>query len=241
MNINWGRVVPWLLVVILALILFIDLKGCNKPVIKDGPELDSVTYWRTKSGELVASLKATEDELAQAPKKYRDSIADLLHTKDALLKEVVDLKMHGTTTIYSDTGHKIQTVYVGDSGHKQLESVSQVFSNPYYQVVANLNIIHDALSTVQIQTWDSLLLAWHVVKSGNIFTRKQYLELDIKNSNPYSTVTNAQAYRVPEISQKKYALYLGIGWGYGFNAGSGGSVYGYPVISLSVGRALIHF
>ena len=238
-QISWGKVIPWILVAALLIFIIFGLKACGKPNT-DGPAQDSVTYWKTKTGEAVASLRAAEAQFAIAPKPYRDSIAALLDTKDKLLKEIVDIKLHGKVILVPvDTGKDKLVIQYRDTGHTQIEVASQVFSNPWYMAKVQLNLLDGTKSLVEIQSYDSLLLVWKTVRSGWFLNRKDSLQLDIKNSNPYNQITGAKAYRVPSPAPKKWAIGLMAGWGYGFNAVGGN--YGYPIIGVGLMRTLIRF
>lgn len=240
MTISWGKVIPWLLLGAFILFFIFYLKGCGTPGGNNGAEVDSARFWKNKYGEAVTSLKGTQDQLAQAPQKYRDSIADLLDTKAKLLQEVVELRLKGKVIIYADTGKDKPVLVYADSGKgKQLESATQVFTNPWYVARIQLNLLDGSKSLAEIQTFDSLLLVWKIVRSGGLFNRHDSLQLDVKNSNPFNQITGLKAFRVPAIAQKKFGLGLSIGWGYGFNAVGG--TWGYPIIGITLQRTFIHF
>jgi len=230
---------PWILAAVLAIILILDLKGCfNPPVTVNKPSPDSSAYWRNKLGDSILGLRSTVLGFAQITDSQREAIARLLDTKSKLIQEVITLKSHGSVIIPAGPNPP-QIVYV-DSGHNKIKSATQVFTDPWYQVIAQLDLEDYTKSLVQVETFDSLLLAWKIGKTGNIFTRKSYMELDIKNQNPHTHFSYAQAYRSPPVPPKKWNVSIFAGWGYGFNV-SQGSSYGYPIIGLGIGRSIIRF
>jgi hypothetical protein len=236
----WGKIIPWILAALLLTILILDLKGCFTPappvVVK--PSQDSSFYWKNKLGDSILGLRSTIIGFSQITTEQQDSIARLLDTKSKLIQEVITLKAHGQVTLPASP-QAPQIVYV-DSGKHDIKTISQVFTDPWYQVIASLNLVDYSKSEVQVETFDSLLLAWKVGKSGNIFNRKSWMELDIKNQNPHNHFYYASAYRAPPLPAKKWGLGIFVGWGYGFNVNQGSS-YGYPIIGIGLQRNFIRF
>lgn len=237
---TWSKIVPWILVAIVVTILILDLKGCFSPpaVTTNKPSQDSSFYWKNKYGDSILALKSTIAGFAQITDSQKQAIAEILNSKAKLIQEVITLRAHGQVTL-PPVQLPPEIVYV-DSGKHEIKSVSQVFTDPWYQVIAQLDLEDYRKSLVQVQTFDSLTLAWKTGKSGGIFNRKSWLELDIKNQNPYSRISYAQAYRAPPLPPKKWGLGVFVGWGYGFNVNQGSS-YGYPIIGVGLQRNFIRF
>lgn len=236
-----GKIIPWILVGVLMVLFAMYVKGCFKgsPGYVDQPPQDSSFYWKTKLGDTVTSLRSTIAGFSQVTTRARDSIAWLLGTKADQLQEIIWLRSHGQATLPGAPGKPV-IVYVDSGKGQQIQSVSQVFANPWYQVIAEINLQDDRKSQAQVQTFDSLLLVWKTGHTGGLFNRKDYLQLDIKNSNPYNKISGAQAYRAPPPKPKQWGLGIFVGWGYGFNVNQGSS-YGYPIVGLGLQRNFIRF
>ena len=236
---TWGKVIPWILVAALVIFLIFYIKGCNPNTDREGQLQDSVFYWKDSAGHAVASIRAKEVDFNFIQKHYKDSIAGLLDTKADLVKEIIDLKQKGQVVITVPGDAPPPVIKYVDTGHTQIEAVSQVFSNPWYQAIVDINLRDNLKSQLQLQTFDSLLISWKTVKTGGFLNRKSYLQLDVKNSNPYNTITQAKAYRVPPPDPKKWGIGISAGWGYGFN--TSGAQWGYPIIGVTVQRTFIRF
>lgn len=238
---TWGKAIPWILLAVVVTLLIFYMKGCFTPrsTDREGQLQDSVFFWRDSAGRAVTSIRAKESDFNYIEKQYKDSIAGLLKTESKYLKEIISLKEKGQVVITVPGDAPPAVIKYVDTGRTQIESVSQVFSNPWYQAIVDINLHDNLKSQLQLQTFDSLLISWKTVKTGNLFTRKSYLQLDVKNSNPYNTITQAQAYRVPPPDPKKWGIGIFVGWGYGFNAS--GPQWGYPIIGLGLERTFIRF
>ncbi len=238
---SWGKIIPWVLVGALLVLFIMDLQGCFKPRpgIVEKPMQDSIIFWKTKLGDSIKSLRAKEADFADIHQKDLDSIARLLDTKSDLVQEIISLKSHGQVTLPAAPEKPPVIVYVDSGKGEKIESITQVFSNPYYQVVAQIHPDNYNLSTAQVQTFDSLLLTWKYVKTGGLFNRKTYLQLDVKNANPYNEIYQAEAFRRAPVDPPKWGIGIFAGWGYGFNVVGGN--YGYPIIGVGITRTFIRF
>ena len=225
--------IPWILTAILAIAFFLYLKGCigAKQAVAAGDNTkDSITYWKG-----IASLRKTPEDFAQATKGYLDSISKAYATKPANIKEVIRYVTKGTDTLYMPADSVV--TIIRDSTTKQIAAITDNFENNYYSILAHLSAGGKG-SYVVVNAFDTITTVFKTVTEGSIFNRKNFLQLDIKNSNPYVTVTGAHAYRQELPAPKKWALILGIGYGYGFGTSQ---VKPVPYIGLSVGKTLIRF
>ena len=222
--------ISWILTAILAIAFFLYLKGCigAKQAIAAGDNSkDSITYWKG-----IASLRKTPEDFAQATKGYLDSVSKAFDSKPAKIQEVIKYITTAHDTLYTDA----QPIIVHDT-LKAITSLSEEFNSNYYNIFAHIEAVGKG-SFLQFVGYDTVTTVFKNVSTGNIFNRKNFLQLDIKNSNPFIVVTGAHAYRQEVPAPKKWAVILGIGYGYGFGTTQ---VKPVPYIGISVGKTLIRF
>lgn len=201
-------------VVLILLVLFFWYKSCNKASTLPPPN-DSITYWRNKAGEEVASRKAAEDQFSIFNEEYLDSIARLLDTKARLLNQITVLTQKGKTTIKTDNApivkFKTDTLHVGDSAYcPDLVSAEQGFKSPYHNAYAIISL-NGGTSSLSLETYDTLLYADKIVKEGNIFNRKRFLQVDVTNTNDSAHITGLNIYRKRLPPPKKVGIGVQLG------------------------------
>lgn len=201
-------------VTLFLLILFFWYKSCNKASVLP-PTNDSIAYWRNKVGEEVASRKAAEDQFSIFNEEYLDSIARLLDTKAMLLKQITVLTQKGKATLTTDNipivKFKTDTLHVGDSAYcPDLVSAEQGFKSPYYNAYAIISL-NGGTSSLSLETYDTLLYADKIVKEGNIFNRKRFLQVDVTNTNDSAHITGLNVYRKRLPPPKKVGIGLQFG------------------------------
>jgi hypothetical protein len=243
MNINWGKIIPYFIIVALAAILILDVHmHCKSGTGDQVQTSDSAFYWQNKYGDMFASLQKKSIDFGIDEQKYLDSIATLNQTNSKLIQEVISYRVRGKDTITAPGVPEIK--YVKDSNQKcpdQVISLTKMFTNPYY----NLNVTIDRLghnSTAIIQTFDTLSSVFKTVREGGflgIFNVKESLQLDIHSSNPYNKIEGIHAYRVPVPPPKKWGLGIGFGYGYSFVGTQG--VKPYPLVFVGIQRNFIRF
>lgn len=199
-------------VVLILLVLFFWYKSCNKASTLPPPN-DSITYWRNKAGEEVASRKAAEDQFSIFNEEYLDSIARLLDTKAKLLNQITVLTQKGTATIKTSEPPiikwKTDTV-TSDVGCPDLASVEQNFSSPYYKANVFIPFNGDS-SRIRLETYDTLLYADKIVKEGNLFNRKRFLQVDVTNTNDSAHITGLNIYRKQLPPPKRIGIGVQLG------------------------------
>jgi hypothetical protein len=206
-------------IIILVVLLFIFLKKCN-PGADVGYSKDSLQYWKNREGQAIASLKKKEIDFNVVTQGYLDSIASLHDTRAKDIREAVSVAMRGRVTIpgQGKTVIVYEPVEVWRDSSKpcppQIKSLSEVFANPYYFVQAHLEASGDS-SFVELQTFDTLHLVTKTVKEGGLFNRRNYIQVDVRNSNPYNVVEGLKVYRVPDSKPKKIGIGLQLGYGIG--------------------------
>lgn len=228
--------------VVVLLTLFI-VKSCERGA---KPEIaairDSVQFYKLDNGKLATALKQkTEDfsVLAARNANLLDSVAKLYKTKVSLLQEVAVLTQHGTVTIMSPSGSAI-LIYKTDTLWKQGDcpplpaSVAMEYRNPWYHVIDQISLRGDS-SKIEIQTFDTLTYVAKAVKEGNLFNRKNYLQVVASNSNPYNAIVGLDVYRIPVPKPKKFGV--GVQVGYGFSNALKPALY----IGAGVSYNLIRF
>lgn len=195
------------------LLLFFWYKSCNRKSVVPLTNNDSTVYWRNKVGEEVASRKAAEDQFSIFNEEYLDSIARLLDTKAKLLNQITVLTQKGTVTIKTSEPPiikwKTDTV-TSDVGCPDLASVEQNFYNPYYKANVFIPFNGDS-SRIRLETYDTLLYADKIVKEGNIFNRKRFLQVDVTNTNDSAHITGLNIYRKQLPPPKRIGIGVQLG------------------------------
>lgn len=196
----------WILFIVTGIILFFWIRTHTSPTGTGNNSVDSVFYWKMTNGNLVALLRKTENDFATEKKILLDSFSKAYNTKPAKIEEII---IAGAVTHDTLRG-KDSIVYVKD------QFASQVFTNPYYYIQTTLNFHHPDSSILTLINYDTLTLVWHNVRTGNIFSHKDSLQLDIYNSNPNSKIVGAHAYRKAEVRSTNFGLGFFLGYGYSF-------------------------
>lgn len=219
MKITWSNA-GWIVSMglLIAILLCLLLDNCHgKPEI--GVQSDSVQYWKNKNGELIASIKQKEDAFNVVSAGFLDSIAALHHTKAMDIKEAISIALKGKATIKGEGKTTIvyQPVEVWrDTGQPcppHIKSLSEIFLSPYYTVQATIEANGDS-SFVEIHTYDTINIVTKQVKEGNLFNRRNYLQVDVRNANPHNVVEGLKVYRVPSPKPKKFGIGLQVGYGW---------------------------
>jgi hypothetical protein len=214
---------PWYITVaaVIALI-FVLLKNCNDPAPEIGYVKDSTQYWRNREGKLIASLKQREIDFAVAQKGWIDSIAKLHNTTAKRIKEIISATVKGQATIKGEG--KPTIIYRKDTTgvYPEIRSMSQIFLSPYLFANVRLHAMQDS-STLDITTYDTVTTVVKEVREGNVFNRKWYTQVDMKNANPNNVITGISGFRLPEARPKKFGI--GIQAGYGFSNSLQPNVY----------------
>lgn len=210
----------WLVIGAIALVIVIAVIAdkCEPQVVVTKPA-DSVFYWHDKYNNEVASLKGYQEQFGYRESLLLDSIAKVHRSKVKYIKEVVVITQQGETQIVSTEKPVIRYV---DSAKTKIKSLSEIFFNPWYVATATIDITGES-SRLELQSTDTISVVWKQVKEGNIFHRKNFLQLDVTNKNPYNHIIALEAYRVPAPKPKKFGI--GIQVGYGFSTGLQPSAY----------------
>lgn len=206
------------LIICVGLLIYFLFKTCNnpKPDIKV-TGTDSTVYWKNKYGESIASQKAKEEDFAKAKEGMLDSLADHYNTKVKFIREALIIAQRGKETL---TPHDTVIIeYEKPQGDcpPQIRTLRQAFESPYYLSEVTINAAFPDSSTNDIQSVDTLTVLWKEVREGNIFNRRHYLQLDIKNANPNNLITGIEAYRKALPKPKRFGI--GVQGGYGFSSG----------------------
>lgn len=221
-------VIGFIAVVILLAILF---RNCESPTIVTKP-VDSVFYWKDKYNNTVASLKGKEEQFGYKEKMLLDSIAKIHHVKPDRIKEYVTVYQKGQAVI--TTIEKPVITYVDSGKGKEIKSVFQMFESPYYLAEATIDLSGDS-SRLALQTIDTLSIVWKEVREGKFLRKKNYLQLDVTNKNPYNYIVGVEAYRVPLPKPKKFGIGIVAGYGLGNN------FQATPIVGVGVSYNLIRF
>lgn len=226
--------IPWIItgaaLIALVIVLLSNRKGDPAEI---GYIPDSTQYWKNRAGQLVASLKQREEDFNVVEKGWKDSVAKLHNTTAARIQAAISLALSGRAEVPAVGPPVIEYKYRDTSGPcLDISSMSQLFLSPYYMANAYIGI---DTSLLTLQTYDTLHLVVKEVKEGNIFNRRQYLQLDVRNANPYNLVTGLKMYRVPALKPKRW----GIGPQIGVTLDGSGQVK--PYAGIGINYSLIRF
>lgn len=198
-----------LLLAVIGYLLITRFFSCGSPAVVDGGSRpDSTFYWKTKTGELMASLKGTEQAFGQKDqvmKRAIDSLARLLKVKPKSIIETITLYEDSRSDLKPDpaTEYDYQPLF-GPDCPPVPQNVRKTFRNQWYVATAQIG---DS-SFLQLHKKDTTTITWKTVREGGLFNRRQYLQLDVNRADTAATITRISAYRVP---QKTRESYLGIG------------------------------
>jgi hypothetical protein len=195
-------VMAWLLLILVY--LRCDNGGDNN----NGTATDSLSYWKNKAGQLTASLSGSQADFAMMESYYLDSIAKVYRTKTRYIKSIVVVETRGETILLpSDSIYREYAPSVNNCP-PQVKTMSQKFTNSYYK--ADVRIGEGSKMT--LQSFDTLTLVWKRVRTGSVFSRRNSLQLDAANANPYVVVTGLKSFVVEEKKQKKFGIGLQAGY-----------------------------
>jgi hypothetical protein len=183
--------------------IFLCKGSCNKP----GTEIpfDSLSYWKNKAGDLVASVKKSEADFAKKEKHYLDSIAKIYETKPRFIKDYVVITVEGEADLPPEDGTRAEDYFPPvNNCPPQIKNRRQTFSNPYY--TANVQVGDS--SYLHLSSRDTITTLWKRVREGNIFNRKWYLQYDISFADTSRKVTGIKSYKQAD---KINEISLGIG------------------------------
>jgi hypothetical protein len=231
------------LVVVAIAAVFAINKCTHKPAVLV-TEIDSVQYWKNRAGDAVATVIKSKDDFAKASSKI-DSLAKLLKVKPSSIQSHVEVITHGKDSLTSDHTPLV-TYYNQDDYISHTESnlpeencpppmrmLSETFWNDYYTADARIDSEGDS-SYLHIQSTDTVAITFRDVKTGSIFNRKTFLELDATNANRNNTIVGLSGYR-KQVKRKNFSLSVQVG--YGFSKGFQPQVYG----GIGLGYHLINF
>lgn len=200
--------------------------------IQGSSEQVDTLSWINEAGDIVASLKGDPKAFAVRDKKFEDSLARVYQTKEKNLIEYIVALEYTNSMLLAEVGTR-ETDYTYDSTGNcppQIKNLRQTFSNPYYTARVQIG---DS-SFLHLQAYDTVTVLWKKVKEGNIFNRKNLIQLDVSTANPDTKVYGLKAFRVTE-KNKKFGL--GLHAGYGFS----NSWKPAPYIGIGIHYSLIKF
>jgi hypothetical protein len=229
------------LIIILVAVAIASVFAINKCTHKPAvlvTEIDSVQYWKNRAGDAVATVIKSKDDFAKAGFKI-DSLAKLLKVKPSSIQSHVEVITHGKDSLTSD--HTPLVIYyssfpedsTGEHCPPPVRMLSETFWNDYYTADARIDSEGDS-SYLRIQSTDTVAITFRDVKTGSIFNRKTFLELDATNANRNNTIVGLSGYR-KQVKRKNFSLSVQVG--YGFSKGFQPQVYG----GIGLGYHLINF
>jgi hypothetical protein len=224
--VKWTKFIQPVIILGLLIWVLICEDACGHRHPDTGGTADSTRYYKNKLGETVAYIKKKDEDYAKAIWDL-DSLAILFNTKPKFIKEFIQVVSQTRDTIYS-TKPPI-TIYQGDS----VRMLSQMFESNYHIAEVTIDRLGDS-SRLLISSVDTLDVLSKTVKEGNIFNRRHYLQIDVKNRNPNTLITHINAYRQPLPRPKKIGIGLQVGYGFSGTAPK-------PYVGIGVSYNLIRF
>lgn len=217
---GWTTIILIAIAAALVILLLFVFKQCRAPKPDVIAIQDSTQYYKNKLGEEVAAIKQREEDFYRVTSEnFLDSIAELHNTKASLLREVAILRQRGSVTITVPGKPVITTDTIEVEGECIVPTaVAQDFSNPYYSASVFISMDGKDSSRLMLETYDTLTIVTKTVKEGGLFNRREYIQVDAKNSNPYNHIANLQVYRKPLPKQKKIGIGPFVGYGVSGNA-----------------------
>lgn len=179
------------MVILLIIIFLVGTCDTKKPDI-DVSQGDSLQYWKNKAGEIASLKKKEADYFAEEKKGWLDSIAKLHNTKTKYIKEVITVTTEGKVEIVNKEIPVIK--YVDSNNCPRI--LWQMFENAWYIAEVTLDTQGDSTKLL-IESRDSLTIVAKTVREGGLFNRKEFLQFDFQNTNPYNHIQGATVYRVP--------------------------------------------
>lgn len=177
---------------------------------------DSTFYWKNKYNEEVASNRGTAAQFALQDERMKhliDSVAKVYDTKNKRIQELIVATTRGVTHLTAKLGTKEgDTLWLPADNPDcppvvRIRNVRETFENPYY--TAKVQIGDSSYAVIDRR--DTLTALWKDVKTGGIFNRKKYLQLDLNFADTSNHVTGLSAYR-RQVPVKE--------WGIGPEAGA---------------------
>jgi hypothetical protein len=177
------RIPAWLGLVLAAAVLILLLRTCKAPKgqVAEDTRQDSVTYWRTKHDQQVASILISEVQTEQA-KRYADSLAKLLGVKPKYIKEAYSVIEYIRDTIQG----KGETLITRDTSGN-VTALSEVFASPYYSIMATIQTSGIG-SEALVEIYDTLTVVKKKVRNGT--------QLDFMLANPHAKISGVKSYFV---------------------------------------------
>lgn len=195
-----------LLLVAFSFIIFSSIKQCTYWENSNSKNIvaltDSINYWKTKNGNMVAEKTLLEG-----------SLSDLKLVNDSLYKMIKDMKVNNPSTVIGGTtvitNKEVDTIWVN------LPVVSSPiykdfdFSDKYRTLSGNIYYIKDTLGlkiNKDVVQFDYAL----AIQDGKVY---------MTSDNPYVKFTSITGIEIPSQQQKKKRFGIGpvIYGGYDFN------------------------
>jgi hypothetical protein len=221
--------IVWIGVLLFALLTKCNQCGKNVAITKGS---DSTLYWKNKAGDAVVSQRQTEEEFSRINKKLLDSIAKVYKVKTKNVKEVVLIYQESKSDVPVAPGSQSADYFPPvDNCPPLVKNMRDSFANQWYKAAVQIG---DS-SYLHLSVKDSLAIVWKTVKTGGLFKRKEFLQVDISNTNPDVRLSGVQTYRTAPKAQKRFAI--GVQAGYGFSNSLSPAAY----VGIGVSYSLIRF
>lgn len=173
---------------------------------------DSTKHYRNRYNQVVASREQVVVRGKDADLFInRDSLAKRFNTKAGNIEGYTKITSKTDATIKPDTIYEPVLVYLNDKDCPEISYWDGSFSNPYYK--ANVRLGEGAY--LNIKSYDTTSIVQKRGKSGGLFNRRYFSQIDVINANPDAVVENVEAYRIyDEPRNKSFSVFGQAGAGF---------------------------
>lgn len=214
----------WGVIIVLLLILFFSIKGCNNHRAKEQEQTelvkalnDTLKVWKDKDSLSHAKIQVLE---TSNPKDFINLKSNDKEVQDLqkLVKTYQDkLKKKGSATIFETTTEigtqiptKVDTIYVPKNGLEIKKPVYNSSFNLGNWVIGNTKATEDSTSiNLKVKNEYSVIIGEE--SQGWFKPRKPFVE--VINKNPYSETTSLRTYQVQQPKVKRFGIGPVLGYG----------------------------
>lgn len=205
----------FLIIAIMALLAWaiLSMKSCydNK---SDADQLrkaiennkDTVAYWKNRYGQEIASKKMVEVGSKDADLFFnRDSVAKRFNTEPKKIIEYVQVVTEGDATIPQDGDADVTYKDKSEYDYGTVDTCPKVkymtaeFKSPYYQAKVRVG---DS-GYIQLRSYDTISFVQKRGKSGGLFNKQYFTQLDVLNANQSVLVKSVSGYRIADNPRQK--------------------------------------
>ena len=229
------------IIVVILLAVLVTCHRCapaaNSPV---WGAIDTFSFI-TEGGDIVSAEKGSPEAFAQLHQRVADSVAKVYKTSVADLQEYIIALERAHADVPATPGSGQVEYYTEPlpAGAQpppcppRVRRMREQFKSAYYSADVQLG---DS-SYMHLDALDTLTAVWKNVRKGGVFSRRQYLQLDMSSANTDLHIYGLQSYR-RMVPKKTWGIGLHLGYGILFDHGL---VRAGPEIGIGITKSLIDF